>query len=182
MLVVGLHGWILPPFLILICDLFVYGEFMIHPMILLTTSGKLRREITTNISAKYTVSKLKSIQYYNLRKCYLQGLKLGLKYIFCCLCCNFQEEEEEEDDCLPKKFTPSGNIHVIQLKKSSDIERRRITVLCPSSGGLATREQGTMTNFFNVAEMGASPLESRDTAETTRSSSGQNADTRAKKG
>ena len=111
---------------------------------------------------------------------FIQGLKLGLKYIFCCLCCNFQEEEEE-DDCLPKKSTTSGNIHVIQLKKSSDIERRRITVLCPSSGGLATREQGTMTNFFNVAEMESSP-ETRDTAETTRTSSGQNADTRAKKG
>ena len=55
MLVVGLHGWILPPFLILICDLFVYAEFMIHPVILLTTSGELRREITASISSKYTV-------------------------------------------------------------------------------------------------------------------------------
>ena len=57
-LVVGLHGWILPPLLILICDLFVYAEFLIHPVILLTTSGKLRREITASISSKYTVRDL----------------------------------------------------------------------------------------------------------------------------
>lgn len=63
MLVVGLHGWILPPFLILICDLFVYAEFMIHPVILLTTSGKLRREITASISTKYTV---RGSKFYNM--------------------------------------------------------------------------------------------------------------------
>ena len=105
-----------------------------------------------------------------------QGLKLGLKYLFCCLCCNFQQEEEEEDDCLRKKPSPSGNIHVIQLRKSPDMERRRIPVLCPvtSGGGRVTREQGTMTNFFNVAEMESSPPDTQGTAETTtRTSSGQ---------
>ena len=104
-------------------------------------------------------------------------MKLGVKYLFCCLCCNFQEEEEE-DDGLPKKSNPSssGNIHVIQLKKSSAIERR-ITVMCPSSGGLGlvTRDQGTMTNFFNVAEMGSSPPDTQETR--TRTPSRQQADT-----
>lgn len=193
-LVVGLHGWILPPVLILVCDLFVYAEFMIHPVILLTTSGKLRREITASISSKYTVSVLTFFKdFSSLSKCFFhfQGLKLGVKYLFCCLCCNFQGEEED-DEYLPKKSnqSASGNIHVIQLKKPSDIERR-ITVMCPTSGslGLTTRDQGTMTNFFNVAEMGPSPPETQGTAETrTRTSSRQHqhTDTRdtleAKKG
>merc|ERR1711892_192745 len=45
MLVVGLHGWILPPEAILICDLFVYSEFMINPVLLLISSTKMRMEI-----------------------------------------------------------------------------------------------------------------------------------------
>lgn len=45
MLVVGLHGWILPPGAILFCDLFVYSEFLIHPVLLLISSTKMRKEI-----------------------------------------------------------------------------------------------------------------------------------------
>ena len=45
MLVVGLHGWILPPGAILLCDIFVYSEFMIHPFLLLGSSTKMRREV-----------------------------------------------------------------------------------------------------------------------------------------
>ncbi|XP_023319617.1 uncharacterized protein LOC111694818 isoform X3 [Eurytemora carolleeae] len=45
MLVIGLHGWILPPIGILLCDFVVYSEFLIHPTLLLISSGKLRQEI-----------------------------------------------------------------------------------------------------------------------------------------
>jgi len=45
MLVVGLHGWILPPGAILLCDFFVYSEFLIHPILLLIASTKMRKEI-----------------------------------------------------------------------------------------------------------------------------------------
>jgi hypothetical protein len=45
MLVIGLHGWFLHPVAILICDMVVYSEFLIHPVVLLSTSTKLRREI-----------------------------------------------------------------------------------------------------------------------------------------
>ena len=54
-LVVGMHGWILPPVLILICDMFVYAEFLIHPVVLLSTSAKMRSEILSNIQNKYKV-------------------------------------------------------------------------------------------------------------------------------
>ena len=54
-LVVGLHGWILSPGLIVICDMFVYSEFLLHPVILLTTSTKLRTEIAANIRDKQMV-------------------------------------------------------------------------------------------------------------------------------
>ena len=54
-LVVGMHGWILPPVLILICDMFVYAEFLIHPVVLLSTSSKMRNEIVSNIQNKYKV-------------------------------------------------------------------------------------------------------------------------------
>ena len=45
MLVVGLHGWILPPLGIIICDLIVYSEFIIHPVLLLSSSEDTRKEI-----------------------------------------------------------------------------------------------------------------------------------------
>ena len=45
MLVIGLHGWVLPPGAILVCDLFVYSEFLIHPVLLLAASRRMRREI-----------------------------------------------------------------------------------------------------------------------------------------
>ena len=54
---VGLHGWILPPSLIIICDMIVYSEFMIHPIMLLTTSTKLRGEISDDVKIKYAVSR-----------------------------------------------------------------------------------------------------------------------------
>lgn len=45
MLVIGLHGWFLHPIAILLCDLIVYSEFLIHPVVLLSTSTRLRTEI-----------------------------------------------------------------------------------------------------------------------------------------
>ena len=42
MLVIGLHGWFLHPIAILLCDMVVYAEFLIHPVVLLSTSTKLR--------------------------------------------------------------------------------------------------------------------------------------------
>ena len=45
MLVIGLHGWFLHPIAILLCDMVVYSEFLIHPLLLLSTSTKLRQEI-----------------------------------------------------------------------------------------------------------------------------------------
>ena len=56
MLVVGLHGWILPPPAILFCDLFVYSEFMIHPLLLLLASKRLRKEIIKGCKARILVS------------------------------------------------------------------------------------------------------------------------------
>ena len=56
MLVIGLHGWILPPGAILVCDLFVYSEFLIHPLLLLIASSRLRNEIATGYKAKFMVS------------------------------------------------------------------------------------------------------------------------------
>ena len=55
MLVVGLHGWILPPGAILVCDIFVYSEFLIHPILLLGASGKMRREILRGVKTGATV-------------------------------------------------------------------------------------------------------------------------------
>lgn len=49
MLVIGLHGWFLHPVAILICDVFVYCEFLMHPIVLLITSTKLREEVKTTV-------------------------------------------------------------------------------------------------------------------------------------
>lgn len=49
MLVIGLHGWFLHPIAILICDMVVYAEFLIHPIVLLSTSTKMRKEILHSI-------------------------------------------------------------------------------------------------------------------------------------
>ena len=56
MLVVGLHGWILPPAAILLCDVFVYSEFMIHPLLLLAFSTKMRTEIGETVKNTILVS------------------------------------------------------------------------------------------------------------------------------
>jgi len=56
MLVIGLHGWILPPGAILVCDLFVYSEFLIHPLLLLIASKKMRKEIVRGSKSKLMVS------------------------------------------------------------------------------------------------------------------------------
>ena len=45
MLVIGLHGRWLHPIAILLCDMIVYSEFLIHPVVLLSTSTRLRTEI-----------------------------------------------------------------------------------------------------------------------------------------
>ena len=39
------RGWFLPKFAILICDMIVYAEFLIHPVVLLMTSTRMRSEI-----------------------------------------------------------------------------------------------------------------------------------------
>ena len=39
------RGWLLPKFAILICDMVVYAEFLIHPVVLLMTSTRMRSEI-----------------------------------------------------------------------------------------------------------------------------------------
>ncbi|XP_043197799.1 trace amine-associated receptor 13c-like [Amphibalanus amphitrite] len=49
LLVIGLHGWILPPIGILICDMIVYSEFFIHPVILLATSTRMRKEVRSTL-------------------------------------------------------------------------------------------------------------------------------------
>ena len=56
MLVVGLHGWILPPGAILFCDLFVYSEFVIHPLLLIISSTKMRKEIVKSFTLLHVVS------------------------------------------------------------------------------------------------------------------------------
>ena len=56
MLVVGLHGWILPPGAILLCDLFVYSEFVIHPLLLIISSTKMRKEIVKSFTLLRVVS------------------------------------------------------------------------------------------------------------------------------
>ena len=61
MLVIGLHGWILPPLGILICDMVVYSEFLIHPTVLLLTSPKLRREIQHGLVASVQVRTKKDL-------------------------------------------------------------------------------------------------------------------------
>ena len=60
MLVIGLHGWVLPPGAILVCDLFVYSEFLIHPVLLLAASRRMRREIGRGL--KTTVLVISSFQ------------------------------------------------------------------------------------------------------------------------
>ncbi|CAG0924652.1 unnamed protein product [Notodromas monacha] len=52
MLVVGLHGFGLPPVVILLCDFLVYGEFLVHPTMLLIGSTKMRQEITHSIKKR----------------------------------------------------------------------------------------------------------------------------------
>ena len=54
-LVVGLHGWLLSPLLIVVCDMFVYSEFMIHPIVLLVSSDTLRQDVWLNIVSNYQV-------------------------------------------------------------------------------------------------------------------------------
>ena len=56
-LVVGLHGWLLSPLLIVVCDMFVYSEFLIHPMVLFVSSDRLRRDIWLNLLSNYQVSR-----------------------------------------------------------------------------------------------------------------------------
>jgi hypothetical protein len=58
MLVIGLHGWFLHPIAILICDMVVYAEFSIHPIVLLSTSTKMRKEIMHTIKIIIQVQKL----------------------------------------------------------------------------------------------------------------------------
>ena len=57
MLVIGLHGWILPPALILLCDFVVYSEFLFHPAQLLISSTQLRTEILHIPLSRLLVSK-----------------------------------------------------------------------------------------------------------------------------
>ena len=52
-----MHGWLLPPVAILLCDLVVYCEFLIHPAVLLATSTKLRQEVKATIKRLSQVCK-----------------------------------------------------------------------------------------------------------------------------
>ena len=54
-LVVGLHGWLLSPLLIVVCDMFVYSEFLIHPIVLFVSSDRLRLDIWLNLLSNYQV-------------------------------------------------------------------------------------------------------------------------------
>ena len=55
-LVVGLHGWLLSPLLIVVCDMFVYSEFLIHPVVLFVSSDRLRQDVWTSLLSNYQVS------------------------------------------------------------------------------------------------------------------------------
>jgi hypothetical protein len=57
MLVIGLHGWILPPALILLCDFVGYSEFLFHPAQLLISSTQLRAELLHIPLSRLLVSK-----------------------------------------------------------------------------------------------------------------------------
>ena len=54
MLVIGLHGWFLHPIAILLCDMIVYSEFLIHPVVLLSTSTKLRTEVKHTLKVLFS--------------------------------------------------------------------------------------------------------------------------------
>ena len=85
MLVVGLHGWILPPSAILLCDVFVYSEFMIHPLLLLAFSTKMRTEIGESVKSSILVSGLlKELTYiYMIFQALMHGFHIQLN------CCSF---------------------------------------------------------------------------------------------
>ena len=60
MLVIGLHGWLLPEPLIILCDWFVYAEFIFNPLQLLT-SPDLRDEIVKKPFSTFMVFFVASI-------------------------------------------------------------------------------------------------------------------------
>ena len=43
--VVGLHGWLLPPSLIILCATVLYSEFLIHPLQRLLSNHRLRAKV-----------------------------------------------------------------------------------------------------------------------------------------
>jgi hypothetical protein len=49
MLVIGLRGAFLHPIAILVCDMVVYAEFIVHPTVLLCTSTRMRQEIRQTV-------------------------------------------------------------------------------------------------------------------------------------
>merc|ERR1719397_978583 len=44
--VVGLHGWLLPPSLIILCATVLYSEFLIHPLQRLLSNHRLRAKVS----------------------------------------------------------------------------------------------------------------------------------------
>merc|ERR1712018_916212 len=118
-----MHGWILPPALILIWDMFVYSEFMVHPVVLLATSTKMREEVAMNIQQKYQ----------------------EIKGILCCICCcsfSFSEVDESE-----RNSSKRHSIHVIELNNQRDQTGGRNTT------EVYRVDVGTMTNFLDVAQL-----------------------------
>ena len=81
MLVVGLHGWILPAPAILFCDLFVYSEFLIHPLLLLLASKRLRKEIMKGCKGRILVS-FPSHIYQALHRFSSRSFLVGFYYQF----------------------------------------------------------------------------------------------------
>ena len=43
--VVGLHGWLLPPSLLILCATVLYSEFLIHPLQRLLSNHRLRAKV-----------------------------------------------------------------------------------------------------------------------------------------
>ena len=121
MLVVGLHGWILPPSAILLCDVFVYSEFMIHPLLLLTFSTKMRTEIGETVKNHILVSCyiLEHTNIYINFQVFMRGFHIQLN---CCSfsspkssvwLCNFKQNKVSD---ITSTKTQCGELDVDKLK------------------------------------------------------------------
>ena len=129
MLVVGLHGWILPPSAILLCDVFVYSEFMIHPLLLLAFSTKMRTEIGESLKNSILVSGfLKELTFiYMIFQALMHGFHIQ---IYCCSfnspkssvwLCNSKHNKVTDITSMRAQYDEQGvdkfNIHTYQKTK-----------------------------------------------------------------